>query len=261
MKEVPLIFMSEGTALKAPMRKRRFVVTADQQSSRHRADAVPGMLGVLSDLPGAPTADGGLVFDRAAGDEIQGLVTSGAAVVEVVQALLRAGGWRIGIGLGPVEEPLPTSVREARGPAFIAARRAVERSHRCPQPVALDANTGVDAELHAPESSPLRHAETALWLWAAVLARRTDEGWEVAELMQAASTQKEVAATLGVSPSAVSQRLRTAGWVESRRGAALVAALLEAAHDDCATLGADAARSGETAGDETGHAPAGEERA
>ena len=138
----------------------------------------------------------------------------------------------------------------------------MERSHRCPQPVALDANTGVDAELDAPESSPLRHAETALWLWAAVLARRTDEGWEVAELMQAASTQKEVAATLGVSASAVSQRLRTAGWVESRRGATLVAALLEAAHDDCATLGAgDAGQSGETAGDETGHAPAGEETA
>ncbi|WP_374929160.1 hypothetical protein [Kytococcus sedentarius] len=243
--------MNEGRTLKHSMRGRRFVVTADQQSSRHRADAVPGMLGVLSDLPGAPTADGGLAFDRAAGDEIQGLVTSGAAVVEVVQALLRTGGWRIGIGLGPVEEPLAPSVREARGPAFIAARRAVERSHRCPQPVAVDANAGVDTAVDAPGSSALRGAETALWLWAAVLARRTDEGWEVAELMEQASTQKDVAATLGVSASAVSQRLRTAGWVESQRGAELVATLLEAAADDCATLGGAAPAGGATDDQET----------
>lgn len=213
---------------------RRFVVTADQRSSRHRQDAVPGALRLLSDLPGAGTA--GLGFERSTGDEIQGVLTTGAAVVAVVQALLRTGDWRVGIGLGEVEEPLPDSVRAARGPAFIAARRAVERSGRAPRPVALEANTTVDDALPPGHLAAAEQAETALWLWAALLDRRTTEGWEVVELMEASATQREVAERLGVSASAVSQRLRAAAFVESTRGAALCARLLEDAWD--ATAGA-----------------------
>jgi hypothetical protein len=36
--------------------------------------------------------------------------------------------WSVGIGVGPVEEPLPASTRSGRGIAFTRARRAVEQS-------------------------------------------------------------------------------------------------------------------------------------
>ncbi|WP_462417225.1 hypothetical protein [Kytococcus sp. Marseille-QA3725] len=226
--------MSEGKTLQERVPGgRHFVLTADQRDSRHHADAVPDALALLTDAPTSP--EHGLPFERAAGDEVQGLVTSGAEVVELVGRLLRSGTWRIGIGIGPVEEPLPASVREARGPAFIAARRAVERSHRTPQPVALDANTTVDRA--AEELDLLLRAEGALWLWSALLTRRTDEGWEVVDAMATAPTQRAVAADLGVSPSAVSQRLRAAGWAEDERARLLCAALLDDAWDACATLG------------------------
>lgn len=214
-----------------------FVVTADQRDSRHQPDAVPALLEQLAARPTAPDA---LPFERAAGDEVQGVLTSGTEVVQVLELLLRSGRWRAGIGVGTVEHPLPDSVRAARGPAFIAARRAVERSHRGPQPLALEANTDLE---HAtdPGLPALAHAEAALWLWAGVLTRRTAEGWEVVDRLAEHSTQREVAEALGVSPSAVSQRLRTAGATEADRGAALCAALLDAAaaglSDPSGTLG------------------------
>ncbi len=241
--------MSEASSLKQGT--HCFVVTADQQDSRHQDDAVPAALDLLAEVPTT------LPFERAAGDEIQGVLASGTDVVRTVGLLLRTGAWRVGIGIGTLETPsdpgadggtpLPQpesshddpprrSVREARGPAFIAARRAVERSHRAPWPVAVDANRSVDAAVPPAQAAPILHAEAALWLWAALLGRRTAEGWEVVDLRQQADSQKEVAQQLDVSPSAVSQRLRTAGWVEDQRGQELAASLLEAAWDSCATL-------------------------
>ena len=49
-----------------------------------------------------------------------------------VDRLLRAGGWSIGVGAGPVQTPLPASTRAATGPAFLSARRAVEAATRPP---------------------------------------------------------------------------------------------------------------------------------
>ncbi|MBI4899293.1 MAG: hypothetical protein HY829_02315, partial [Actinobacteria bacterium] len=87
----------------------RFVVIADQVDSRTTSDRVPAALSVLS-----PVAQV-LPYERTAGDEVQGLVGTGRAVVQSVVALTRLDGWRLGIGVGPVEEPLPESTRAARG--------------------------------------------------------------------------------------------------------------------------------------------------
>lgn len=212
--------MGEGQGL--------IVITADQRASRRHADAVPGALEALAALPTA-TLPRSLPFERTAGDEIQGVTPSAEAAVDTIGTLLRTGQWQVGIGLGPVEEPLPRSVRSARGPAFIAARRAVERAHRCPQDLAVDANVGVDEPAAGGIEQAVLAAEGALWLWAALLSRRTAEGWEVTDLLERSDSQKAVARTLGISPSAVSQRLRTAGWTEGRRGGILCADLLAAA--------------------------------
>jgi hypothetical protein len=67
-----------------------------------------------------------------------------------------------------------------------------------------------------------RALETTLWLWAAVLARRTKGGWEVADLVDQGLSYEEAGRRLGISQSAVSQRAQAAGIVETRRARELV---------------------------------------
>ena len=98
-----------------------FVITADQVRSVRTGDRVPAALDALAALGGSA---GGIVraFERTVGDEIQAVVSSAETVVDVVTTLTREGGWRIGIGIGPVDRPLPRSTRAATGPAFLLAR-------------------------------------------------------------------------------------------------------------------------------------------
>ena len=68
----------------------------------------------------------------------------------------------------------------------------------------------------------MRALESAVWLWAALLGRRTDRGWEVADLVDRGLTYDQAASRLGISQSAVSQRAAAAGIVEGRRARELV---------------------------------------
>ena len=68
-----------------------------------------------------------------------------------------------------------------------------------------------------------------MWLWAALLARRTPRGWEVADLVDRGLTYDETAARIGISQSAVSQRAAAAGIAEGRRARDLVAYLTRVA--------------------------------
>ena len=125
----------------------------------------------------------------------------------------------VGVGIGGVDEPLPPSTREGSGPAFVAARRAVERARRDALPVAIDA-VGADG-VRAGD------AETALLLLASVLGRRSVRGWEAIDLMDAGATGAEAAARLGISASAVSQRRRSAEADLGERAHALAAHLMD----------------------------------
>jgi hypothetical protein len=187
-----------------------FVVTADQRRSRRVGDRVPAALDALNTRPRLQ----GLRrrFERTAGDEIQGVCEAADGVVTVVRRLVRLDGWRIGVGAGEVDRPLPRSTRAGSGAAFVAARRAVERARRSPQQVAV---VGVRSYGHG---DPARDAESALWLTCSVLRRRTEEGWEVVDLLDDGHSQVEIASKLGITESAVSQRVSRAGWLEERRG-------------------------------------------
>jgi hypothetical protein len=173
-----------------------FVLTVDQRGSRRSADRVPGALAALSDVPTV------LRFERTAGDEFQGVVDDPAVVVDVVRRLIRAGDWSIGIGAGPVQTPLPGSTRAGAGPAFIAARSAVEAAKRRPVRVAV---RGVVAE-------PAADAQAVLSALAALVERRSDQAWEAIELVEAGRTQAEAAAELGITRQAVGQRLAAGLW-------------------------------------------------
>lgn len=210
--------------MKAQGLTRAWAVNVDQRRSRRAADRVEGALNAAARLPGVL-----LPFERTAGDEIQGLLADSGDIVALVTDLARLDaadqldepGWRIGIGFGQVENVRVTSTRAARGSAYILARQAVEEAARAPAHVILRTDD--------PADRPAGHlAESALILLRTVLARRTDKGWEVVDAMAAGQTQAQVAEKLGVSESAVSQRLARAGWREGVRGAELAAVLLAA---------------------------------
>jgi hypothetical protein len=192
-----------------------FVLTVDQRSSRSTTDVVPELLTTLNRRPRRT----GLLrkFERTAGDEVQGVLSEARATIDVIVQLLRADRWYIGLGIGPVDEPLPRSTRAGSGPAFVHAREAVTRAKSSPHNVNV-----IGSDPHAAEQ-----VETVLWLMASVLRRRSERGWAVADLLGEGLTRREIGVKLGISQSAVTQRAQAAGFVEEQRGRVLAVELLE----------------------------------
>ena len=184
------------------------VLTVDQDDSRSGADRVPAALQLLHDVPTV------LAFDRTVGDELQGVLDDPAALPRALERLLRDGGWNVGRGVGPIETPLAEHSRAGRGPAYVAAREAVTAAKSSPWRLRAVAATD--------DARAVRALESAVWLWAALLARRTTRGWEVADLVDQGLTYDEAAQHLGITPSAVSQRAAAAGIAEGRRARELV---------------------------------------
>lgn len=202
------------------------VVTADQRNSRRSADRVPEALEALQSAVGDRFR---LTFERTAGDEVQGLTGDPGAVVDAVLTLTRLPDWHLGIGLGPVELPLPGSTREARGPAYLAARAAVEQARSAPAHLRLlgpetTAAGTVGAGFYGEDV--VQQAESALVLLRALVSRRTPEGWEIMDVLNETGSGAAAAARLGISPSAVSQRSTRSARRESELGAELCRRLL-----------------------------------
>jgi hypothetical protein len=195
-----------------------FVVTIDQRDSRRSGDRVPEILSRLAARP-EPV----LQFERTVGDEVQGVLDDPAEVIDLALDVLRRGGWTVGIGAGPVDEPLPASSREASGEAFVLAREAVTAGKSRVRPVSL-AVRGASATAAAD-------TEAVLTLLASVVLRRTEPGWQAVDALRAAAGagQDEVAARLGITQQAVSQRLRSALWAEESAVRPAAARLLAAA--------------------------------
>jgi hypothetical protein len=174
-----------------------YVLTVDQKASRRTADRVAD---ILPKLNAAVSTE--LPFERTAGDEFQGLLKDPENVVDVVLQLVRDGGWSIGIGAGPVQTPLPKSVRAATGPAFLSARRAVDAAKQRPSRLAVRGAVPADAA----------DAQAALSALAVVVDRRSDQAWEAIALVGEGRTQADAATALGISRQAVGQRLSAGLW-------------------------------------------------
>lgn len=199
-----------------------FVMTADQKASRSRGDAVPGLLDAVSEWRGRQSADPFVLpVERTVGDEVQGVLADPHAVVGLVLLLQRLGGWSVGVGAGPVVEPLAESAPASAGEAFILARAAVER--------ARGRSVSVPLAVDGVATGAAEEAEALLQLLAAVVRRRSDAGWEVVDLLAEGGTQRAAAERLGISAQAVSQRLDAALWQEEVRLHPLAARLLTAA--------------------------------
>ena len=134
-----------------------YVMTIDQRGSTGDVDRVPGLLKELSALSTAGR------FERSVGDEVQGVVERADEVVEIALHALRSGRWYVGIGVGEVDLPLPASPREGSGPAFVAARAAVDRAKAAAAhvPLAVVAGRGrrTNAAASAATGRPRRTAQ------------------------------------------------------------------------------------------------------
>jgi hypothetical protein len=190
------------------------VITADQRNSRTHADLVPAALVDVARVAAGRLA---LAADRNAGDELQAATDDGAAALDIVLHLVRSGDWSVGVGVGEMESPAPAEIRSARGPAFIHAREAVERAKSSVWRVAV---TG-------PGDSGADRVEALLRLLVELRERRTAPGWEVADLLATGLTQKEIAAHLGITETAVSLRAKAAGLRAEEAAIPALAGLLD----------------------------------
>jgi hypothetical protein len=195
-----------------------FAITADQVGSRAAADLADAQLARIEQI-----ASGRLVLppDRTAGDEIQAATEDARAALELVLDLTRDGNWSVGLGIGEVRLPLPDATRAATGSAFILARDAVARAKKNATrfAVSVDAGRLPDAALLQPLIDLLLHLR----------ARRTPEGWEVADRLVTGMTQARLAAELGVTPQAISLRVQNAQLHTETAAIAALTELLAAA--------------------------------
>ena len=246
------------------------VLTIDQRGSTYADDRVPEVLAELADLTrdrdGVVVRFERTVGDEVQGILAPGRAGAQLAV-DLTLHLLRDQGWSVGIGVGQVEGPLPAVSREARGFAFYRARDAVERAKtrgrgtsvavEGPPPGAADLVTAEAKTLDAqtldastldaqtPRSGTVEPGEASsessrpdlaaevealLRLLAAIRARRTPQGWEVADTLASLADkpgrQRIVAQSLHVSEQAVSQRVRAALWQEEEAVRPVVVRLL-----------------------------------
>ncbi|MHA7276561.1 MarR family transcriptional regulator [Arthrobacter sp. HLT1-21] len=192
-----------------------FVMTIDQKGSSHANDGVPGLLDLLRHVPTV------VPFDRSVGDEAQGVLDSPEAVVDVALLCLRVGGWYVGIGVGGVDLPLPSSAREGRGSAFVAARSAVEQAKKAGDRAAV----AVDGGLGTAE------AEGVLMLIGLHVMKRTAAEWRVLDLLEPGKwgSQTAVARQLGITSQAVSKAVSRSAWVEEWAARPAAAVLLQRA--------------------------------
>jgi hypothetical protein len=192
-----------------------FVLTVDQRRSRVREDLVETTMAVLNKDPRRPLR---LAFDRTAGDEMQAVTESAAIAADIALELAAGGQWSVGIGIGPVREPLPNNTRAGAGEAFERAREAVTAAKTAAGHLAVSG------------ASPLAgRAEAVLQLVSAVAGKRSKLSAEAGLLVDRGLTQQEVADRLGISQQAVSSRLHSGLWHETRRAAEVAVALLEGA--------------------------------
>lgn len=223
-----------------------FAITADQVDSRHDADRGEHALELISRIGADRLA---LPPDRTSGDEVQALTADARTALELTLALVRTGNWRVGLGIGSVNTPLPESTRTATGGAFIAARTAVDDAKKRPLRVAVhvEPEQNEPAQNEPAQNEPagpgpaIPHPDSAtlqsmLDLLLSLRERRSPEGWELHDLVETGLTQGDAAASLRITPQAASKRAIAAGTRIDSAARTGLAALLAAAD---AGVGAD----------------------
>ena len=219
-----------------------YVLTIDQRHSRATRDRVPDILDALAQIPGVSG------FERTAGDEVQGLLDDPAAVRAALLVALRQGEWHCGVGVGDVDDDsYSTGTRAGRGPAYLAARDAVEAAK------SMTGSVAVRVPPDAGESATAWAADCeAVWALAAPLVLdRTEAQWRAVDAVDRSPTQSAAAEELGIKPTSVAGALKLSRIREERAAYPVLDRLLAGAHAATSDSPASDAASTDAAPSET----------
>lgn len=193
--------------------KKYTVITADIVDSRHLStgilNTIPEKLAILNqDLkPLIPAA----LFS---GDEIQMIFTG---KIEFISVILKLGmifqpmQLRAGVGHDVVDLPLPNLISEARGPAFIAARQALDKAKQ--QGYIAWVNSGELSDNHDLDHDDqlIRQVNAHFLTLSALTQRWNTKTWRRFSLYYRERSIQKVAIAEHVSPEAINKSLHTAG--------------------------------------------------
>jgi hypothetical protein len=195
-------------------------VTADIVGSRLLADRAAGQRAVEravaradTDLPGAER-----MLTPTVGDELQGvypnLSTALAALLLVRLALPDGVDCRFGVGVGAIGTIASDAVGTiAEGPGWWAAREAIEAVHALQSRTVPGARTWVvaDAGESAETRDAVRLANAGLLARDHLVTAMSERARRLTYGRCVGTTQRELAASEGITQSAVSQLLATSG--------------------------------------------------
>jgi hypothetical protein len=191
-----------------------FTLTINQRDSRRDGDRVPQLLKDLRHIPAR------LDFDRSVEDEVQGILDAAEQAVDAALIALRSGSWFVGIGVGPINEPLPNQIKDASGHGLVYARRAVDRLR--------NGNEKVPVAVEGPVADLSGESEAVLRLLGHIVQGRTAAEWRVLDLLTPGvrGQQKAVAEELCISTQAVSKAVARAQWADEHAARPAAARLL-----------------------------------
>lgn len=166
---------------------------------RRRAQFVAQSAQALSTLEGAGD------FEVIGVEDISAPISSATAVTDITMALLSAGDWAVGIGIGDAPQQAAAKALGAHARAGTVKVRSTENRELATNIASVCTMLGF------------------------ILSKRTAEGREATSLMRSGFNQNEAAAELGISKQAMSQRLQAAGWQAEQAGYQLAISLLKQA--------------------------------
>lgn len=149
---------------------------------------------------------------------MQVLTAEPETLTNVALRALQSSRWWLGVGIGEVATPLPKSIREGRGEAFMLARRALEMAKR---------RRAVGLRVLA-QYGDATDFEAALRLLRVLYERRSPRAQLIADLHVAGLSTVEIGRKLGVSQQAAAKQVYGSHVFEELGGRGLALHLAQA---------------------------------
>ena len=157
----------------------------------------------------------GMAFRVTVGDEFQCVIADVSRVLQILtylRAVAATGGlnppvrFRASVGIGTLSTPKRPNPYEEDGPAFVRARRGLERLSRRRGPTRWTALTTGDNDIDATADAVLCLADYIMEAW-------TVPQWEAVRWALLGLKRKEVARKLKIAHQNVTKRILAAGWL------------------------------------------------
>ncbi len=215
------------------MENRYIAVVADIKSSKHleeRAKIQEKLHTLLQTINTEYAADIAANFLITLGDEFQGILHSGARLLEIIlhiKAEMAPVALRFGVGIGDILTAInPVQAIGADGPAFYCAREAINRIRKTE--TAKESYKTDICLLAAQENKDIQSVNHMLSLLYGL-----EQGWTQKQralcyhMLGNRSSQSRLAAELGIRQSSVSAALHSANYYTYSHGYDYVQALVQ----------------------------------